>query len=91
MSLAQFTKYVHSQDIRGLTPGDTSNCRDFVPGTVSFGVDGAPATSDACGGPINPNFGVRSALVLGLARGKWTLGTTLLIDNTFLHDVARDQ
>lgn len=91
MVLAQFTKYVHSQDIRGLRPGDTTNCRDFVPGTVSFGVDGAPATSDACGGPINPNFSVRSAVVLGLARGKWTLGTTLLIDNTFLRDVPRDQ
>lgn len=89
--LAQFTKYVHSQDVRGLTGGDTSNCRDFVPGSVSFGADGAPAASDTCGGTINPNFGVRSAIVLGLARGKWTLGTTLLVDNTFLYYVSPDQ
>ena len=90
MLLGQFTKYVHSQDFRGVTPGDSSNCRDFAPGAVSFGPDGAPAASDTCGGPINPSFGVRSAIVLGLARGKWTLGTTMLIDNTFLHDVPAD-
>jgi len=90
MLLAQFTKYVHSQDFRGVTPGDTSNCRDFAPGAVSFGPDGAPAASDTCGGPINPSFGVRSAIVLGLARGKWTLGMTMLVDNTFLHYVAPD-
>ena len=90
MLLAQFTKYVHGQDFRGVAPGDTSNCRDFAPGAVSFGPDGAPAASDTCGGPINPSFGVRSAIVLGLARGKWTLGMTMLVDNTFLHYVAPD-
>lgn len=90
LTLLQVTKYVHSQDFRGITPGDTSNCRDFAPGAASFGADGAPAASDTCGGPINPNFGVRSAVVLGLARGKWTLGVTLLIDDTVLHQVPPD-
>ncbi len=77
----------------GASPGgDSSNCRELgPPGAISFGVDGAPAASDACGGTINPNFGVRSAVVLGLARGKWSLGATFLVDNTFLYNVPHDQ
>jgi len=88
--LAQFTKYVQSQDALGLGPGASASCKEFVPGAVSFGVDGAPAASDRCGG-INQNFGVRSAVVLGLARGKWSLGATFLVDNTFMHSVPNDQ
>jgi len=88
--LAQFTKYVQSQDVRGLGAGGSINCKQFVPGAVSFGADGAPAASDQCGG-INQNFGVRSAVVLGLGRGKWSLGTTFLVDNTFMHSVPQDQ
>jgi len=89
--IGQFTKYVHSVDIRGNAGGASSGCRPVNVGSVASGTEGpATAESDRCGGPYDPDFGFRSAGVLGLARGKWSLGMTLLIDNTFLYYVSPD-
>lgn len=93
-AIAQFSKYIHASDIRGDSPGDTSGCRGFVnAGAVPTAGSEGPtvAASDRCGGPVNASFGVRSAVIASLSRGKWSLGMTLLVDNTFLYDIPRDQ
>ncbi len=91
--IAQFTKYLRTSDFRGIGSGDTTGCRNVVnAGAVGSGSDGPTvAASDHCGGPVNASFGVRSAVIAALSRGKWSLGVTLLVDNTFLYDVPPDQ
>ncbi len=76
-------KYVQTSVYRGTGPGDAANCR--VPGGHAGG-----ATSDACGGPHNPNFSVNNAFILSLSHGKWSGGMTLLITNTFNYSFPDD-
>jgi hypothetical protein len=67
-----FTKYIHSSDLRGNGPGDTSGCRPFLAaGAASGSVGSGPSASesDRCGGPVNTNVSLTSSLLANLARG----------------------
>jgi hypothetical protein len=88
-----FSKYLQTSHFRGSGPGDTTGCLapDVVPASgVSAG--GAPSASDAdrCGGPANTNFALQDAFIANLARGKWSLGMTLLIINNFKYPFPND-
>jgi hypothetical protein len=87
-----FTKYLHTSELRGAFPGDTTGCRRFTPaaGTASGG--GAPtgAESDRCGGPVNTSFAVLSSGTAALARGKVGLAVTLLVTNSFRYSIPAD-
>jgi hypothetical protein len=89
-----FYKYFHSSDFRGSGPADTSGCR--APDSAALGgataSDGEPtvAAVDRCGGPVNPDVSFLDGLIAALARGKWSLTTTLIITNTFDYAVATD-
>jgi hypothetical protein len=89
-----FYKYFHSSDFRGSGPGDTSGCRApdsaALGGATASGGEPSVSASDRCGGPVNPDFSFQNGFVLALARGKWSLTTTLLIVNTFDYAVATD-
>jgi hypothetical protein len=88
-----YTKYLHTIDFHGNPPGASTGCRGFVAaGAVAASAEGASvAASDRCGGPYNFDFGLRTAGTISLTRGKWALGLTLLVDNTFLYDVPANQ
>jgi hypothetical protein len=90
--IVQFTKYLRTSDFRGNFPGDTTGCRQVVNGGAASTVSEGPTlgASDRCGGPVNANFGLRSAVIAALSRGRWSLGATFLVDNTFLYDVPHD-
>jgi hypothetical protein len=89
-----FYKYFHSSDFRGSGPADTSGCRapdsSALGGATASGGDPSVSATDRCGGPVNPDFSFVDAFIVALARGKWTLTTTLLITNTFDYAVTTD-
>lgn len=88
-----FSKYVQTSHFRGNGPGDTSGCR--APGSLpasGASSGGTPAASegDQCGGPANTNFAFQQAFVTSLARGKWSVGATLLVINSFKYAFPTD-
>jgi hypothetical protein len=88
-----FSKYLHTSHFRGDGPGDTTGCRapSSLPASGAS-AGGAPAASDSdrCGGPANTNFALQQAFVANLARGKWSVGATLLVINTFKYAFPAD-
>src|SRR5437868_8671142 len=90
-AIEQFTAYARSSE----TPGDngTSGCRGprgLSPGAV-VGPDGPSVlAADRCGGPLGTVYGLRSAILASLSRGKWELGLTLLVDNAFKYRIPPD-
>jgi len=88
-----FSKYVHTSHFRGDGPRDMSPCR--APGSLPAsgqtggGTPGA-SESDQCGGPANTNFSLQQAFVTNLARGKWSVGATLLVINSFKYAFPAD-
>ncbi len=89
-----FYKFFHSSDFRGSGPADTSGCRApdsaALGGATASGGEPSVSATDRCGGPVNPDFSFVNGFVAALARGKWSLATTLLIVNTFDYAVATD-
>jgi hypothetical protein len=89
-----FYKYLHSSDFRGSGPNDTTGCHapsnTGLGGTTASGGEPSVSASDRCGGPLNPDFSFQNGLVAALARGKWSLTTTLLIINTFSYEIPLD-
>ncbi len=89
-----FYKYAHSSDFRGTGPSDTSGCRApdsaALGGATASGGEPAVSASDRCGGPANPDFSFQNGLIVGLARGDWSLNTTFLIINTFSYAIPLD-
>jgi hypothetical protein len=91
---SNFYKYIHTSDFRGSGPGDTSGCR--APDSAALGgataSDGEPtvAAVDRCGGPVNADFSFQNGFVVALARGKWSLTTSLVIMNVFDYAVPDD-
>jgi hypothetical protein len=87
-------KYFHSSDFRGTGPDDTSGCRappnTATGGATASGGEPSVSASDRCGGPANPSFSFQNGVVAALARGKWSLTTTLLLINTFSYAIPLD-
>ncbi|HET6283616.1 MAG TPA: hypothetical protein VFH73_21860 [Polyangia bacterium] len=81
-----FGKYLQTSIYRGNGPGDTSGCRagqSLPAGGTALGGEISGAASDRCGGPLNTNFAVTSSANVGLSRGRYSLGGTLLLINQF--------
>jgi len=90
-----FTKYLQTSKYRGSFAGDTTGCRlqqtAVSAGLVGGGADGgAASTSDHCGGPLNTNYGVTSAVNATLSRRRFSLSTTLIVINQFAYAVPDD-
>jgi hypothetical protein len=89
-----FYKYFHTSDFRGTGPSDTSGCRApdsaALGGATASGGEPAVSASDRCGGPANPDFSFQNGGIVALARGKWSLTTTLLVINTFSYAIPLD-
>jgi hypothetical protein len=89
-----FTKYLHSSDLRGNAPGDTSGCRSFLgAGSASGSAFGGPSASesDRCGGPVNTSYSLTSSILGSLTRGKWNASMILVVANLFRYSVPVDQ
>jgi hypothetical protein len=90
-----FYKYVQTSEFRGSGPGDTSGCRApqsaSLGGETSSGGDPSVSSADRCGGPTNPNFAFANSFVVAISRGRWSLLTTLVINNSFAYDIGNDQ
>jgi hypothetical protein len=90
-----FNKYVQTSEFRGSGPGDTSGCRApasaSLGGATTSGGDPSVSSADRCGGATNPNFAFANSFILSLARGKWSLITTFIINNSFAYDIGSDQ
>jgi hypothetical protein len=87
-------KYLHSSEFRGSGPNDTSGCRapsnSGLGGATSSGGEPSVSASDRCTGPLNPDFSFQNGIIAALARGKWSLTTTLLLINTFSYAIPLD-
>lgn len=89
------SKFIQTSKYRGDYPGDTTNCRvsgNVSSGQVGAGTDvGAPAGSDHCGGPLNPNYSFTSSVNATLTRRRVSLSMTLIVINQFQYSVPADQ
>jgi hypothetical protein len=86
-----FTKYLHSSELRGNSPGDSTGCRGYgaAPSSVSGGGPSG-SESDRCGGPVNTNFSLATSGTVSLSKGKWSLATILLVANSFRYQIPVD-
>lgn len=86
-------KYFQTSHFRGNGPGDSTGC--LAPsgqgaGGISAGGGPTAAAGDRCGGPANTNVSLTDTFYASLARGKFTLSMTLLIQNNFEYGFPED-
>jgi hypothetical protein len=86
-----FIKNVNTSVLRGNGPGDTTGCMAPPPAaTQAAGAEPGVSSSDRCGGPLNTNFSVLSAVFVTLTRSRWALSATLSLNNNFRYTAPTD-
>lgn len=91
-----FTKYIRSSALRGNGPDSSSGCQSpafLKPVASHTGPDGQATASDAdrCGGVLNTNFSIITAVTAALARNRWSLTSTLIVINEVRYSMPNDQ
>jgi hypothetical protein len=88
-----FYKDFQTSDFRGSGPNDRTAC--FAPSGggspgLSAGEGPSGGSTDRCGGPANTNYVISEGFFASLARGKLSLTTSLLVQNSFKYAFPAD-